>query len=124
MDTIHRPAYLFSLSLPIGVEPLTEVGMQRAKRPIAEHPPLQSWPFATENSLGGKNPQTENLQQSFIKQEAPGSLRSVSLGDRPGQQKGSAAALGVMHGPSSGHGSRPLLSAGNSTSRESRQSRK
>lgn len=65
MDTIHHPAYLFSLSLPIAVEPLTEVGMQRAKRPIAEHPLLQSWPFATENSLGEKNPTNRELAAEF-----------------------------------------------------------
>lgn len=91
--------------------------------------PLQSVPHfravtLPQKTVWGEKPRgTANLQQNFLQQEAPGSLRSVSLGGRTGQ-KGSAAARRVMRGPSSGHSGRPLLSAGNSTSRESRQSHK
>lgn len=74
MDTIHHPTCLFSLSLPIRVELLTEVEMQRTECPIAEHPPPQSRRFATENTSEEKTPRTASLQQNFLKQEARGSV--------------------------------------------------
>lgn len=89
MDTIHHPACLFSLSLPIRVELLTEVEMQRAERPIAEHPPPQSRHFATENTSGEKTPRTASLQQNFLKQEARGSGIGVARGqDRAEGERG------------------------------------
>lgn len=88
MDTIHHPACLFPLSLPIRVELLTEVELLRAERPIAERPPLQSRHCATENSLGEKNPRTANLNRIPFSRKP----RDLCARCRPGAGQGRRGA--------------------------------
>lgn len=85
---------------PLGSSHSQRLGCK--KQSIAEHPPLQSRPFATENNLGGKKPHKQRACRASLSTKHR-DLCSVSLGGQDRAGEGSVAALRAMLGPSSGH---------------------
>lgn len=73
---------------PLGSWRSQGLGCKGQSAPLQSIPHFRAVPFATENSFRGKKPpQTANLQQSFIKQEAPGSLPRCRSGAGQGRRR-------------------------------------